>query len=159
MTYVKLVSMSSQEVNARSSGSQYLLGRCVSHGRVGDISIDAAQPYSVSFQQQLACRSVVSCLKGQVLKKVISPSLALPRSKAFPMLVTPSSITKVCARTQHAPSFAVMLTDVRLLHRKKQCIFQRYLSCPSVLRIMGKFYHIRRDDGPGMKEGRTKVVY
>ena len=65
------------------------------------------------------CRSVVSRLKVKFSKKVILPSPALPRSKAFPMLVTPSSITEVHARTQHAPSFAVMLTDVRLRLRNQ----------------------------------------
>ena len=35
------------------------------------------------------------------------------------MLVTPSSITEVCTRTQHAPSFTIMLTAVRLHLRNK----------------------------------------
>ena len=54
--------------------------------------------------------------------KVISPSLALPRSNAFPMLVIPSSITKVWARTQHAPSFGAMQTAVRL-HLRNQTMY------------------------------------
>ena len=53
---------------------------------------------------------------------MISSSRALPRLNTFPMLVTPSSITKVWARTQHAPSFGVMRTAVRL-HLRNQTMY------------------------------------
>ena len=53
---------------------------------------------------------------------MISPSLALPQSNAFPMPVTPSSITKVWARTQHAPSFGVMRTAL-CLHLRNQTMY------------------------------------
>ena len=61
------------------------------------------------------------------------------------MLVTPSSITKVWTRTQHTPSFAVMRTAVCLHLWNNQCILRQYLSCPSVVRDMGIFYHTDYD--------------
>ena len=57
------------------------------------------------------------------------PIPALPRSKAFPMLVTPSSITKVWARTKHAPSLAVMRTAVRLHLRNQNNISSNGIFC------------------------------
>ena len=49
----------------------------------------------------------------------------------------------LCARTRHAPTFAVTLTGVRLLFRKQNNgIFRWYILCPPVVRIVGIFYHI-----------------
>ena len=73
---------------------------------------------------------------------MISPSPALPQSNAFPILVTPSSITKVWARTQHAPSFGVMRTAFRL-HLRNQKI---YLPTVSFVSFRRTYYgHILSD--------------
>ena len=58
----------------------------------------------------------------RVVQKVISPSLVVSQSNAFPMLVILSSVTKVWARTQHAPSFGVVRTAVRL-HLRNQIMY------------------------------------
>ena len=106
----------------------------------------------------LACRSVVSRLEGQVLKKVISPSLALPQSNAFPMLVTPSSITKVWARTQHAPSFGVMRTAVRL-HLRNQTIYLLTVSfCVLPLYVLWAYFITKKGLGRCHKSGTGKIT-
>ena len=53
---------------------------------------------------------------------MISPSPERSRSNAFPMLVILSSVIKVWARTQHAPSFGVIQTAVRL-HLRNQTMY------------------------------------
>ena len=57
------------------------------------------------------------------------------------MLVTPSSVTKVWTRTQHAPLYAFMRTAVRL-HLRNQTIYLPTVSFVSFCRTyMGIFYH------------------
>ena len=59
------------------------------------------------------------------------------------MLVTPSSVTKVWARTQHAPLYAVMRTAVRH-HLRNQTIYLPTVSFVSFRRkFMGIFYHLK----------------
>ena len=53
---------------------------------------------------------------------MISPSPAQSRSNAFPILVIILSVVKVWARTQHAPSFGVIRTSVRL-HLRNQPMY------------------------------------
>ena len=59
------------------------------------------------------------------------------------MLVTPSSVTQVWARTQHAPSFAVIRTAVRL-HLRNQTMYLLTVSFVSFRRtFMSIIYHVK----------------
>ena len=59
------------------------------------------------------------------------------------MLVTLSSVTKVWARTQHAPLYAVMRTAVRL-HLRNQTMYLPTISFVSFRRtFMGIIYHLQ----------------
>ena len=57
------------------------------------------------------------------------------------MLVTPSSVTEVWARTQHPPLYAVMQT-ASCLHIRNQTMYLQTISFVSFRRsFMGIFYH------------------
>ena len=91
---------------------------------------------------------------------MISPSPALSRSNAFPMLVILSSFTKVWARTQHAPSFGVMRTAVRL-HLRNQTMYLPTVSfrvLPSY--VLWAYFIMKGEDGknPNGEPVNTTIV-
>ena len=76
------------------------------------------------------------------------------------MLVTPSSITKVWARTQHAQSFGVMRTAVRL-HLRNQKMYLPTVSFRVLLSyVLWAYFIITKCFSPwGCSEFNHKVGY